>query len=75
MTYLKADGDIAMLAAQNTVTNQRDNRGRSAGVGVAVNLGSSGTSAGLTATPAPPQAAASLPTSPGATATSEAATY
>ncbi|WP_166520632.1 hemagglutinin repeat-containing protein, partial [Xylella fastidiosa] len=49
MTYLKADGDIAMLAAQNTVTNQRDNRGRSAGVGVAVNLGSSGTSAGLTA--------------------------
>ncbi|AAF84995.1 hemagglutinin-like secreted protein [Xylella fastidiosa 9a5c] len=49
MTYLKADGDIALLAAQNTVTNQRDNRGRSAGVGVAVNLGSGGTSAGLTA--------------------------
>ncbi|UIX81325.1 hemagglutinin repeat-containing protein [Xylella fastidiosa subsp. sandyi] len=49
MTYLKADGDIALLAAQNTVTNQRDSRGRSTGVGVAVNLGSSGTSAGLTA--------------------------
>ncbi|RWA38935.1 hemagglutinin, partial [Xylella fastidiosa subsp. fastidiosa] len=49
MTYLKADGDIALLAAANTTTSDRQSRGRSAGVGVAVNLGSSGTSAGLTA--------------------------
>ncbi|WP_425521422.1 hemagglutinin repeat-containing protein [Xylella fastidiosa] len=49
MTYLKADGDIALLAAANTTTSDRQSRGCSAGVGVAVNLGSGGTSAGLTA--------------------------
>ncbi|HHW4679527.1 MAG TPA: hemagglutinin repeat-containing protein [Xylella sp.] len=44
----KADGDIALLAAQNTATMQRDSGGSGYGVGVAMQIGSGGASAGLT---------------------------
>ncbi|WP_425521253.1 hemagglutinin repeat-containing protein [Xylella taiwanensis] len=48
VTHLKADGDLVMAAAKNTEQMTRDSRGSGHGVGVAVNLGTGGASAGLT---------------------------
>ncbi|GAB7541133.1 hypothetical protein CS8_007960 [Cupriavidus sp. 8B] len=45
--HLKADGDIALLAAQNTAETDRKSSNASAGVGVAVSVGQGGVSAGL----------------------------
>ena len=47
--HLKADGDIALLAAKNTVETDRKSSNASAGVGVAVSVGQGGVSAGITA--------------------------
>ncbi|MCD8466551.1 hemagglutinin repeat-containing protein, partial [Xylella taiwanensis] len=48
VTHLKADGDLVMAAAKNTEQMTRDSRGSGHGVGVAVNLGTGGASAGFT---------------------------
>lgn len=47
--HLKADGDINLLAAENTVQTDRSSSSSSAGVGVAVSLGSNGIGFGVTA--------------------------
>lgn len=47
--YLRADGDIALLAAQNVQDTQRSSSAASGGVGVAISVGSGGASAGITA--------------------------
>ena len=41
---LKADGDISLLAARNTVETDRRNSNSSAGVGVAISVGQGGAS-------------------------------
>ena len=47
--YLRADGDIALLAAKNTQETDRKSSAASGGVGVAISIGSGGASAGITA--------------------------
>lgn len=47
--YLRADGDIALLAAKNTLETDRKSSAASGGVGVAISIGSGGASAGITA--------------------------
>ncbi|MDV3468485.1 hemagglutinin repeat-containing protein [Stenotrophomonas sp. C3(2023)] len=47
--YLRADGDIALLAAQNIQDTQRNSSAASGGVGVAISIGSGGMAAGITA--------------------------
>lgn len=47
--HLKADGDIALLAAQNTGQTDRKSSGSSAGVGVAISVGQGGVAMGITA--------------------------
>lgn len=47
--YLRADGDIALLAAKNTLETDRQSSAASGGVGVAISIGSGGASAGITA--------------------------
>lgn len=47
--HLKAEGDIALLAAQNRTEMERVSSGSSGAIGVAVNVGSGGASAGITA--------------------------
>ncbi|MDV3468486.1 hemagglutinin repeat-containing protein [Stenotrophomonas sp. C3(2023)] len=49
--YLRADGDIALLAAQDIQDTQRNSSAASGGVGVAISIGSGGASAGITAMP------------------------
>ncbi|MDH0074928.1 hemagglutinin repeat-containing protein [Stenotrophomonas maltophilia] len=46
---LRADGDIALLAAKNSTETDRKSSGASGGVGVAVSLGSGGAAFGVTA--------------------------
>ncbi len=46
---LRADGDINLLAARNTSDLQRSSSSQSAGVGVAINVGSGGAAIGFTA--------------------------
>ncbi len=46
---LRADGDINLLAARNTSDLQRSSSSQSAGVGVALNVGSGGAAIGFTA--------------------------
>ncbi|EHP37809.1 hypothetical protein OR16_40784 [Cupriavidus basilensis OR16] len=47
--HLKADGDIALLAAQNTVEIDRKSSSASGGVGVAISVGQGGVALGITA--------------------------
>ncbi|KGG92546.1 hypothetical protein P245_11405, partial [Comamonas thiooxydans] len=47
--HLKADGDINLLAAQNTVETDRTSSSSSAGVGVAISVGQGGVAMGVTA--------------------------
>ncbi|MGN3332866.1 hemagglutinin repeat-containing protein [Pseudomonas aeruginosa] len=47
--HLKADGDINLLAAQNTVETDRTSSNSSAGVGVAISVGQGGVAMGITA--------------------------
>lgn len=47
--HLKADGDINLLAAKNTVETERNSSSSSAGVGVAISIGQGGASMGITA--------------------------
>ncbi len=47
--HLKADGDITLLAAENTVQTDRASSSSSAGVGVAISVGSNGVGLGVTA--------------------------
>ncbi|MDS1140850.1 hemagglutinin repeat-containing protein [Pusillimonas sp. SM2304] len=47
--HLKADGDINLLAAKNTVETHRSSSSSSAGVGVAISVGQGGASMGITA--------------------------
>src|SRR5690606_17540938 len=46
---LNADNTISLLAAVNTASQESSNKSSSAGVGVAVNYGSNGFAAGITA--------------------------
>ncbi|WP_116791226.1 hemagglutinin repeat-containing protein [Achromobacter dolens] len=46
---LKADGDINLLAAQNTIETRRTSSNSSAGVGVAISVGQGGAAMGVTA--------------------------
>ncbi|WP_238909821.1 hemagglutinin repeat-containing protein [Achromobacter ruhlandii] len=46
---LKADGDINLLAAQNTIETSRTSGNSSAGVGVAISVGQGGAAMGVTA--------------------------
>ena len=48
-THLKADGDIKLLAAENTVETKHSSSNSSAGVGVAISVGQGGASMGITA--------------------------
>jgi filamentous hemagglutinin len=69
-THLKADGDIKLLAAENTVETKHSSSNSSAGVGVAISVGRAVPPWASPPMPAVARARERAGTSPGPTATS-----